>query len=75
MCREDYLNLVSIVRAHGLHGSPRVSLAALRYAHGRPLLAVLSLRLRLQLPHTDCVMQRVWHLQPAGSHEQHGAAR
>ncbi|CAL5229954.1 g13383 [Coccomyxa viridis] len=27
--REDYLNLVSIVRAHGLHESPRVSLAAL----------------------------------------------
>ena len=27
-CREDYLNLVSIVRAHGLHRSPRVSLAA-----------------------------------------------
>lgn len=41
-CREDYLNLVSIVRAHGLHESPRVSLAAFRCAHASPGLPCAS---------------------------------
>ena len=38
-CREDCLNLVSIVRAHGLHESPRVSLAALRQGQSTAALA------------------------------------
>ena len=41
----------------------------------KPLFAVLSPQSRPKLQHTECVMQDVWHLQPAGAHEQDGAAR
>ena len=77
MHREDYLNLVSIVRAHGLHKSPRVSLAALRCAHASPAPPCASSRSppETKPKYTGDLLQGVWHLQPSGSHEQGGAAR
>ncbi len=57
MCREDYLNLVSIVRAHGLHESPRVSLAALRCEHGSPAMCCFRHAPETRLPPTQLHMR------------------